>query len=509
VKVAVVDATGKVVATDTIYPHVPRNKWDESIATLARLSAAHRVDLIAIGNGTASRETDKLAADLIKRHPELKLTKAVVSEAGASVYSASAYASAELPELDVSLRGAVSIARRLQDPLAELVKIDPKSIGVGQYQHDVNQPALKRSLDAVVESCVNYVGVDLNTASPALLRYVSGLNQLTARRLYDYRQQNGPFKSREQLKEVPGFGEATFVQAAGFLRLTDSENPLDGTWIHPESYGVAQGVLERLGYSPTVLKDKETTAALAQKTAEVQVGTLAAELNAGGLLLADIIAQLTRPGRDPREDLPEPIFKRGILKLDDLATGMELTGCVLNVVDFGAFVDIGLHDSGLVHISHLANKFIRDPHDVVAVGDIVKVWVLAIDKNRRRVSLTMVQPGTERPAPSPPAQRPEGRREDRRPRPPARPPRPAVVGNQQQGARPQGGRRPPVGGGGRPVAPAKKFVRPPKPAAPPKPLSKAMKEGRAPLRTFGDLKQFVDLQEKKSDPPPAPAAPPQ
>ena len=266
------------------------------------------------------------------------------------------------------------------------------------YQHDVKAKHLQASLDAVVESCVNFVGVDLNTASPALLRYVSGLNQLTARRLYDYRRQNGPFRDREQLKEVPGFGEATFVQAAGFLKIDGGDNPLDATWIHPESYAVAKQVLEKLECTLADLTEKEATARIAERAAALDLDALAEQLDAGALSLRDILAQLARPGRDPREDLPPPIFKKGVVKLDDLTPGMELQGTVLNVVDFGAFVDIGLHDTGLVHISQLANRYVRDPHDVVSVGDIVKVWVHEIDKTRRRVSLTMIAPGTERSA---------------------------------------------------------------------------------------------------------------
>ena len=302
----------------------------------------------------------------------------------------------------------------MQDPLSELVKIDPADIGVGLYQHDVKAKHLRTSLDAVVESCVNYVGVDLNTASPALLRYVSGLNQLTARRLYDHRTANGPFKSREQLKEVSGFGDATFVQAAGFLKIGDGENPLDGTWIHPESYDVARRVLDQLGCSPAELTRKETAGESGAETAELKLDQLAAELQVGPLTLADMVAQLSRPGRDPREDLPPPIFKTGILKLEDLAPGMELYGSVLNVVDFGAFVDIGLRDSGLVHVSQLANRYIRDPHEVAAVGDIVKVWVLEIDKTRRRVSLTMIPPGSKRPRAGRPSLTAAARKEKRR-----------------------------------------------------------------------------------------------
>ncbi len=279
------------------------------------------------------------------------------------------------------------------------MKIDPANIGVGMYQHDMKAKHLRASLDAVVESCVNYVGVDLNTASPALLRYVSGLNQLTARRVYDYRAQQGPFRNREQLKEVPGFGESAFVQSAGFLKISGGDNPLDATWIHPESYPLAERVLEKIDCRLSDLLERDSSARIAERTAGLELEPLSAQMEAGTLLLEDIISQLARPGRDPREDLPPPIFKKGVIKLDDLTAGMELQGTVLNVVDFGAFVDIGLHDTGLVHISQLANKYVRDPHEVVSVGDIVKVWVHEIDKTRRRVSLTMIAPGTERTRP--------------------------------------------------------------------------------------------------------------
>src|SRR5262249_27636621 len=307
--------------------------------------------------------TEELMSDILAQElGDSGAAYVIVNEAGASVYSTSPLGREEFPDYDATLRGAISIGRRLQDPLSELVKIDPASIGVGMYQHDVKAKHLRASLDAVVESCVNYVGVDLNSASPALLRYVSGLNQLTARRLYDYRAQNGPFKNREQLKEVPGFGEAAFVQAAGFLKIGGGDNPLDATWIHPESYPLAERVLEKLECTLVDLGESEAATRIAERTASVQLNDLTAQLGAGALLLGDILAQLQRPGRDPREDLPPPIFKKGVIKLDDLTPGMELSGTVLNVVDFGAFVDIGLHDTGLVHISQLANKFVRDPH---------------------------------------------------------------------------------------------------------------------------------------------------
>ena len=318
------------------------------------------------------------------------------------------------------------------------MKIDPANIGVGMYQHDVKAKHLRDSLDAVVESCVNYVGVDLNTASPALLRYVSGLNQLTAQRVYEHRTALGPFRTREQLKSVSGFGEGTFVQAAGFLKIVGGDSPLDATWIHPESYTAAIEVLNKLGAAPADLADKERATQLAERTAQLDVDALAQELKIGTLTLRDILAQLARPGRDPREALPPPIFKRGILKLDDLTGGMELAGTVLNVVDFGAFIDIGLKDSGLVHISQLANRYVQDPHDVVSVGDIVKVWVLEVDKQRRRVSLTMIEPGTRKPP------------ETRRPARPARPPAEKPAGDGQQSAGSPAGGQPAAGGQSRP-----------------------------------------------------------
>jgi len=412
----------------------------------------------------------------------------IVNEAGASVYSTSRIGRDELPNYDASMRRAISIGRRLQDPLSELVKIDPANIGVGLYQHDVKAKHLCTSLDDVVESCVNYVGVDVNTASPALLRYVSGLNQLTARRVYEQRLQSGPFRTRQQIKEVAGFGEATFVQAAGFLKIADGENPLDATWIHPESYEVATRVLEKLGRVPAALTSKETLARLAARIGKLDVPALAAELQVGELLLKDILAQLARPGRDPREDLPAPIFKHGVIKLEDLTPGMELTGTVLNVVDFGAFVDIGMHDSGLVHVSQLADKYVRDPHDVVAVGDVVKVWVVEVDKQRRRVSLTMIPPGT---------QRMSGRREGKPQQQPARP-------QQTSGERPPRPPRPPreqrkpVGAGAppktqRPPRPEYKPKRPPKPV---KPITDAMKTGKAPMRSFSDLIQFYEARQE-------------
>jgi protein Tex len=381
VKVAVVDATGKVVSTGVIYPHVPQNQWDRSIATLAALAAAHKVDLIAIGNGTASRETDKLAAELIAKHPELKLTKAVVSEAGASVYSASAFASAELPGMDVSLRGAVSIARRLQDPLAELVKIDPKSIGVGQYQHDLPENSLSRSLDAVVEDCVNAVGVDLNTASAPLLTRVSGITQGLADNIVIYRDQNGPFKTRTALKEVPRLGPKAFEQAAGFLRIPDGADPLDSSSVHPEAYPVVRRIIDSTG---TDLKSLIGSPALKALNAADFVDDMF-----GLPTVTDILAELEKPGRDPRPAFKTATFAEGVDKIGDLKPGMRLEGQVTNVAAFGAFIDIGVHQDGLAHVSALSKNYVKDPREVVKPGDIVKVKVLEVDIPRQRISLTL------------------------------------------------------------------------------------------------------------------------
>src|SRR5208283_1600561 len=325
-----------------------------------------------------------------------QLAYVIVNEAGASVYSTSQIGREELPEFDATLRSAISIGRRLQDPLAELVKIEPQNIGVGLYQHDVNPKQLKETLEAVISSCVNFVGVDLNTASVPLLRHVSGLNQLTARRIVDHRKDKGNFATREQLMEVDGVGPATYTQAAGFLKIPEGVHPLDRTWIHPESYAIATLLLERFGKTPEVVRDKQELPELHRQLEEAAASELAKELQVGEFTLRDIIEALGRPERDPRDDLPKPIFKKGVLKLEDLIAGMELKGTVLNVVDFGAFVDIGLKDSGLVHISQLANRYIKTPHDVVSVGDVVTVWVMSVDQERKRVSLTMVKPGTER-----------------------------------------------------------------------------------------------------------------
>ena len=382
VKVAIVDGTGKVLETATIYPHAPRNDWDGALHVLASLAKKHSVDLISIGNGTASRETDRLAGDLIKRHAPLKLTKIVVSEAGASVYSASELASRELPGLDVTLRGAVSIARRLQDPLAELVKIDPKSIGVGQYQHDVSQTKLARSLDAVVEDCVNAVGVDVNTASPALLARISGLSTSLAEAIVRYRDEHGAFPSREGLRHVPRLGDKTFEQAAGFLRVNGGENPLDRSAVHPEAYPVVERMLADLG--KPLVQVMGSSGALAQ----VDPGRYTDE-RFGLPTIRDILRELEKPGRDPRPEFKTAVFPEGVEDLKDLVPGMLLEGVVTNVTNFGAFVDIGVHQDGLVHISMMSHRFIKDPREVVKAGDVVKVKVLEVDLQRRRVALTM------------------------------------------------------------------------------------------------------------------------
>ena len=382
VKVAVVDSTGKLVDHGVIFPHEPRNEWDKSIAMLAVLCQRHNVDLIAIGNGTASRETDKLAAELIKKHSELKMTKVVVSEAGASVYSASALAAAEFPDLDVSYRGGVSIARRLQDPLAELVKIDPKSIGVGQYQHDVNQVKLARSLDAVVEDCVNAVGVDVNMASAALLARIAGLNSTIAQNIVSYRDSNGAFTSREALKKVPRLGDKTFEQAAGFLRIMNGENPLDASTVHPESYPIVQKIAAQS------TKDIRELLGDAKFLKAVNAAEFVDE-KFGLPTITDILKELEKPGRDPRPEFKAATFQDGVTEIRDLKPGMILEGVVTNVANFGAFVDIGVHQDGLVHISALSTKFIKDPREVVRAGDIVKVKVLEVDVPRARIALTM------------------------------------------------------------------------------------------------------------------------
>jgi uncharacterized protein len=501
---------------------------EDAKTKLYDLISRHGAQIIAIGNGTGCRETEELVAELISEKAS-EASYVIVNEAGASVYSVSPVGREEFPHFDSTLRGTISIGRRLQDPLSELVKIDPQSIGVGLYQHDVKRRDLKDSLEGVVESCVNQVGVDVNTASVPLLRYVSGLNQMVARELVDYRKQKGPFANRDQLLQVPGLGQARFVQAAGFLKLPASGNSFDRTWIHPESYGIAAQILSELGYGPDILDDQARIAEFHGKLQALNPQEVAGRLGVGAPTVGDIIEALLRPGRDPREDLPPPVFKKGILKLEDLQPGMELKGTVLNVVDFGAFVDIGLKDSGLVHISQMANRYIKSPYDVVAVNDVVSVWVLNVDRDRRRVSLTMIKPGTERKPPEKkPAQpRPEEGRRPRGERRPAaqeqgqgqgtRPPRGRHAGPRRGPERQRGtaapGQPAPAGEGAtHPTPTSSKPTQPPRPAHPPrKPrreaprpkLSQDALEGKVPLRTFGELSALF-AAKKKPEPAEAP-----
>jgi uncharacterized protein len=578
-KLIALDEFGNVLGHDILHVVGRDERRQEARGKVAQMVRQYGLSVVAIGNGTGCRETEQLVADVITHElADTDVAYVVVNEAGASVYSTSPVGREELPDYDPVLRSAISIGRRLLDPLSELVKINPANIGVGLYQHDVKAKHLRESLDAVVESCVNYVGVDANTASPALLRYVSGLNQLTARRVYEFRREHGPFRVREDLKKVPGFGEATFVQAAGFLKIRDGDEPLDATWIHPESYDIAGRVLEKLDADVDVLRtavaratapappsspaatttddttadmvvesgpvlsaetnageavasiaaapatvvagDREAAepaaatdgqadissaarasqaetfeealavearqqarARLADKVANVSVHDLAVELGAGEMLLRDILVALTRFGRDPREDLPPPVFRRGIMKLEDLKPGMELTGSVLNVVDFGAFVDIGLTESGLVHISRLADRYIRDPHEVVGVGDTLKVWVLDVDRERRRVSLTAVPPGTERKRPEP---KPKSSLNLKPPAPASSAPVKSLPPPPRQRGRPPA-KRARVGKGRSWTANT---------SLPAKPLTKAMEEGKEPLRSFGDLLQFYEKKHQ-------------
>jgi uncharacterized protein len=611
-KLAILDEIGNPLEDSVIYPHTG-NKRSEAKANLEQLVRKYQVQVIAIGNGTACRETEELISELIAeldarrrgesppppaaetaqslsgegQSPESslrgltspaqefspsneaapaetapptpetaaasapaeppapppeplpealpELAYVIVNEAGASVYSTSSIGKEEFPNLDATLRGTISIGRRLQDPLSELVKIDPQHVGVGLYQHDVPLKELRGSLDGVVESCVNQVGVDVNTASVPLLRHVSGLNQLVAHDLVEYRKNNGPFRDRRQLMQVNGIGEQRFIQAAGFLKISDGDNPLDGTWIHPESYGVAEEILKDLGCAAEGLRDSERLVELRDKLKTVSPEEVAKRLNAGLPTVKDILDALARPGRDPREDLPQPAFKKGILKIEDLQPGMELKGTVLNVVDFGAFIDIGLKDSGLVHISQMANRYVRSPYDVVSVGDVATVWVLSVDKERHRVSLTMIAPGTQRKPPEKKSEaterrgerperpkrgeRAEGRGGDAR-REPAKGGRPP----QQRGRRPlpqRAGRAPAAqgapgtagpahGGAPRAAAPAQGQQPPPrKPRRqPPKPkLSQAALAGATPLGTFAELAAFWEAK-KKDEPQPVPPTPP-
>jgi uncharacterized protein len=501
-KLAVLDEFGALVSHDVIYVVGSDEQKAEARTKLAEMVKQNNISVVAIGNGTACRQTEQLIAEIIGN--ELKdadVHYVVVNEAGASVYSTSEIGREEFPQCDAIQRSAISIGRRLQDPLSELVKIDPASIGVGLYQHDARAKHLRDTLDDVVQSCVSFVGVELNSASTPLLRYVSGMNQLTARRVYEHRQQNGPFKNRKQLLEVSGLGDATFVQAAGFLKILAGSDPLDATWIHPENYEAAKKLLEKLGIDPATVSGGASAVRIRELVAPLDRKALAAELGIGQLALDDMIEALCKPGRDPREDLPPPIFRKDVVKFEDLQQGMELRGTVLNVVDFGAFVDVGLSDSGLVHISQLSAGYVRDPHDVVAVGDQVRVWVSAIDKDRRRVALTMIAPGTERPKPERPQRGPRRRETpqrqpaqpaaadgsqqavaDRKPRPPRQ---------QEKGRRDRRGRRDaprPQRTGAYEKRAAKTLV----------PITKAMEEGKEFMRSFGDLLQFHQKKKEQN-----------
>ena len=623
-KVAVLDEIGNLLEDGVVYPHPPQNKKEDARRKLEELIRKHQVQVIAIGNGTACRETEELVSELIAalearrrgqesgvRSPEsgvrsqesgvseqaappspqpappvpapeqstappaeqpapapeqppaaataeapapppaqeqapaaaetpapappppppvnplaglpdapADLAYVIVNEAGASVYSASPVGREEFPDFDATLRGTISIGRRLQDPLSELVKIDPQHVGVGLYQHDVNPKHLKESLEGVIESCVNAVGVDLNTASVPLLRHVSGMNQLVAHDLVAFRQNNGPFRDRTQLMQVNGIGEGRFTQAAGFLKITGGDNPLDQTWIHPESYAAARQLLTDLGYGPEVLNDREQVLELREKLRVVAPDEVAQRLNVGTPTLRDIIEALARPGRDPREDLPPPVFKKGVLKLEDLQAGMELKGTVLNVVDFGAFVDIGLKDSGLVHISQMANRYVKSPYDVVSVGDVATVWVLGVDKDRRRVSLTMIKPGTERKPPEkrPPAGAPARGPQARPQQPQSAPPQaerrpPPPPRGTRRPPPPRGASRPrPVQGGPQEAEPAQAGAAPAQQQPPRKPrrqppkpnLSQEALAGKQKLGTFAELAAYWEASRKPPEPQSAP-----
>ena len=387
-KIAIIDETGKVLDITTVYPTEPQNDVEGAEKELVKLINKNNVNMIAIGNGTASRESELFVSEMIKKCDH-EVLYTIVSEAGASVYSASKLATEEYPDINVSIRGAISIARRLQDPLAEFVKIDPKSIGVGQYQHDVNQKKLEESLAGVVEDSVNKVGVDVNTATPSLLSYVSGINKTIAKNIVKYRDENGKISTRKELLKVPKLGKVAFEQCAGFIRIPDGKNPLEDTAVHPESYETAENLLQTIGYKVEDLKDKEKIAELRKKLSCLNLEKTSKELNIGEMTLKDIIEELSKPGRDPREDMPKPILRQDVLKFEDLKEGMILTGTVRNVIDFGAFVDIGVKHDGLVHISELSEKFVKNPSDIVAVGDIVKVKVIGIDSERQKVQLSM------------------------------------------------------------------------------------------------------------------------
>jgi uncharacterized protein len=500
-KLAALDEFGALLAHDVIFLVGSDDQKAAARTKLADFIRQHGTTVIAIGNGSACRQTEQLVAEMIAGElADQDVHYVVVNEAGASVYSTSEIGREEFPSCDAIERSAISIGRRLQDPLSELVKIDPASIGVGLYQHDARAKHLRDTLDDVVQSCVSFVGVELNSASAPLLRYVSGMNQLTARRVYEHRQQNGPFQSRRQLLDVSGLGEATFVQAAGFLKIIGGGNPLDATWIHPENYAAADKLLAKLGVESASLAEPASGARIRELIAPLDRAALAAELGIGRLALDDMIEAMCKPGRDPREDLPPPIFRKDIVKFEQLEPGMELRGSVLNVVDFGAFVDVGLSDSGLIHISQLSAGYVRDPHEVVAVGDQVRVWVASIDKERRRVALTMIPPGTERPRPSKPSR---GRR-----RPPARAEQKAetteratVAAGKAETTRPPRPPRKPRG-----ERRDRRPARQPRTGAYEKraektiiPITKAMEEGKEMLRSFGDLLQFHQKKKERTE----------
>jgi uncharacterized protein len=473
-KLAALDERGQCIATDIVYVTGSAEKRATQFGKLATFLETHDCRLIAIGNGTACRETEELVSMMIdERLPEARYI--IVNEAGASIYSTSTVARTEFPDQDATVRGTISIGRRLQDPLSELVKIEPQHIGVGMYQHDISPKRLESSLDEVVESCVNYVGVDVNTASASLLRYVSGLNQLLARRVVEYRDGIGKFTSRKQLLDVPGIGEGRYTQAAGFLKIQRGDEPLDATWIHPESYAAARKLLADEALSVESLTAPQADMAEGgSRLAAIDPVERAERIGIGVPTCRDILEALARPGRDPRGELPEPVFKQGILKLNDLHEGMELAGTVLNVVDFGAFIDIGLKESGMVHISKLSDRFIPSPHEVVAVGDVVTVWVHGIDAERRRVSLTMLRPGSEEAKPKATGKTKseiEGKAASKKQQTEPRPARPSAKA---------GRKKPP-----QPRAPAQ-----PKSAPPAKPLSQEQEKGQEPLRGFGELKQL-------------------
>ncbi len=497
-KAVVLDACGRPLAHEILHIIGKAEQRAAAAIRIIELVKQHGCNVIAVGNGTAGRDVESLLAELVAGElQEHEIAYVIVNEAGASVYSTSQYAREELPDFEAAFRGAVSIGRRLLDPLSELVKIEPANIGVGLYQHDVKARHLHASLDAVVEGCVNYVGVDANTASPALLRYVAGLNQAVARGIVDWRAAKGAFTSREQFREVPGFGDAAYVQAVGFLKIAEGGNPLDATWIHPESYPVAERLLEKIGRTAADLGDREKQREIATAITTLDLAAVADEFGVGRLLLADIVEQFRRPGRDPREDLPEPLFKQGVLKFEDLEVGMELRGSVLNVVDFGAFIDIGLHDSGLVHISQLSSGFIRDPHAAVVVGQAVRVWVLELDKTRRRVALTMIDPKSKRRPAEP------GRGRSRSGRKGADQPKKPVEQGAAGTPRPSGDRRDrrkPRGEERRREQPrGQRVYTSSRGREPTKPISDSQKIGREPLRTFGDLKQFFDAQREPDE----------